>query len=128
MHIVTNDGVANGGFNAKLSKEMNNDEFLDPLSTVKNLWLSNVNRVVIGNLNISSLPNKFNQLKEIVIKYVDILGLTERKLDDYFPNSQFLVDGFSEPFSMDRNKSVGGVIIYVRNNIPSKLLTKHFFS
>ena len=128
MHIVTNDGVANGGFNAKLSNEMNNDEFLDPLSTVKNLWLSNVNRVVIGNLNISSLPNKFNQLKEIVIKYVDILGLTERKLDDYFPNSQFLVDGFSEPFSIDRNKSVGGVIIYVRNNIPSKLLTKHFFS
>ena len=128
MHIVTNDGVANGGFNAKLSNEMNNDEFLDPLSTVKNLWLSNVNRVVIGNLNISSLPNKFNQLKEIVIKYVDILGLTERKLDNYFPNSQFLVDGFSEPFSIDRNKSVGGVIIYVRNNIPSKLLTKHFFS
>ena len=128
MHIVTNNGVANGGFNAKLSNEMNNDEFLDPLSTIKNLWLSNVNRVVIGNLNISSLPNKFNQLKEIVIKYVDILGLTERKLDDYFPNSQFLVDGFSEPFSIDRNKSVGGVIIYVRNNIPSKLLTKHFFS
>ena len=128
MHIVTNDGVANGGFNAKLSNEMNNDKFLDPLSTIKNLWLSNVNRVVIGNLNISSLPNKFNQLKEIVIKYVDILGLTERKLDDYFPNSQFLVDGFSEPFSIDRNKSVGGIIIYVRNNIPSKLLTKHFFS
>ena len=128
MHIVTNNGVANGGFNAKLSNKMNNDEFLDPLSTLKNLWLSNVNRVVIGNLNISSLPNKFNQLKEIVIKYVDILGLTERKLDDYFPNSQFLVDGFSEPFSIDRNKSVGGVIIYVRNNIPSKLLTKHFFS
>ena len=128
MHIVTNDGVANGGFNAKLSNEMNNDEFLDPLSTIKNLWLSNVNRVVIDNLNISSLPNKFNQLKEIVIKYVDILGLTERKLDDYFPNSQFSVDGFSEPFSIDRNKSVGGIIIYVRNNIPSKLLTKHFFS
>ena len=128
MHIVTNNDVANGGFNAKLSNEINNDEFLDALSTIKNLWLSNVNRVVIGNLNISSLPNKFNQLKEIVIKYVDILGLTERKLDDYFPNSQFLVDRFSEPFSIDRNKSVGGVIIYVRNNIPSKLLTKHFFS
>ena len=119
--------VANGGIKAKFSNEINNDEFLNPLSTIKNLRLSNVNRVVIGNLNINSLPNKFNQLKELVLKHVDILVLTETKLDDSFPNSQFLVDGFSEPFRIDRNRSGGGVMIYVRDVIPSKLLTKHFF-
>ena len=115
------------GIKAKFSNEINNDEFLNPLSTIKNLRLSNVNRVVIDNLNINSLPNKFNQLKELVLKYVDILVLTETKLDDSFPNSQFLVDGFSEPFRIDRNRSGGGVMIYVRDVIPSKLLTKHFF-
>ena len=60
-------------------------------------------RVVISNLNINSLPNKFNQLKELVLKHVDILVLTETKLDDSFSNSQFSVDGFSEPFRIDRN-------------------------
>ena len=117
----------NGGIIAKFSDEINNDGFLNPLSTIKNLRLSNVNRVVIGNLNINSIPKKFNQLKELVLKYMDILVLTETKLDDSFPNSQFLVDGFSEPFRIDRNRSGGGVMIYIRDDIPSKLLTKHFF-
>ena len=58
---------------------------------------------------------------------MDIFVLTETKLEDSFPNSQFLVDGFSEPFRIDRNRSGGGVMIYVRDVIPSKFLTKHFF-
>ena len=124
MHSVTNGSVANG-INGKFSNEINNDEFLNPLSTIENLRLSNVNRVVIGNLNINSLPNKFNQLKELVLKHVDILVLTETKLDDSFPNSQFSVDGLSEPFRIGRNRSGGGVMIYVRNVILSKLLAKH---
>ena len=42
-------------------------------------------KVIIGNLNINSLPNKFDQFKETVLKYVDVLVLTETKLDDSFP-------------------------------------------
>ena len=60
MCNVTNGSVANGGINAKLSNEIKNDEFLYPLSTIKNLRLSNVDRVFIGNLNNNSLPSKFN--------------------------------------------------------------------
>ena len=106
-----NADVANGGINAKFCNEINNDEFLNPLSTIKNIRLSNVNRVVIDNVNINSLPNKFSQLKELVLKSVDILVLTQTKLDDSFPNSQFRVDGFSQPFRIDRNRSGGGVMI-----------------
>ena len=127
MRSVTNGSVANGGINAKLSSEISNNEFLDLLSTIKILRLSNVNRVVIGNLNINSLPNKFNQLKKVFLKYVDILFLTETKVDDSFLNSQFLVDGFSEPCRIDRNRSGVGVMIYVWDDSSSKLLTKHFF-
>ena len=127
MHSAINGSVANGGINAKFSNEINNNKFLDPLSTIKNLRLSNVKSVVIGNLNTNSLPIKVNQLKELVLKYVDILILTETKLDNSSPNSQFSVDGFSEPFRIDRNRSGGEVMIYVRDDIQSKLLTKHFF-
>ena len=62
---------------------------LNPLLKIKNLRLSNVNRVVIGNLSINSFPNKFDQLKEIVLEYIDFLVITETKLDDTFPNAQF---------------------------------------
>ena len=93
--------------------------------TTKNLRLSNVNRVIIGNLNINSLTNKFDQLKEIVLEYIDILVITETKLGNTFSNTQFLVSGFSKPFRLDRNRKGCGVMIYVRKNIPSKLLTKH---
>ena len=89
MHSVTNGSVANGGINTKFSNEINNNEYLDPLSTIKNLRLSNVNRVAIYNLKIEFLPNKFNQLKELVLNHADFSVLTETKLEDYFPNSQF---------------------------------------
>ena len=76
---------------------------MNPLLKIKNLRLSNANRVIIDNLYINSLPNKFDQLKEIVPEYIDILVITETKLDDTFPNVQFLVPGFSKPLRLDRN-------------------------
>ena len=94
---------------------------------LKNIRLKNTNRVIIGNLNINSFSSKFAQLQEIVLKYVDILILTETKLDDSFPTSQFMVDGFSKPYRQDRNRNGGGIMIYIRDDIPSKLLTKHVF-
>ena len=100
---------------------------LNPLRQIQKLRTQNPEKVIIGNLNINSLPNKFEQLKETVMKYVDVLVLTETKLDDSFPKAQFLVDGFSEPYRYDRNRKGGGVMIYIRENIPSKLLEKHKF-
>ena len=56
---------------------------------------------------------------------LDILIITETKLDDTFPVSQFHIDGFSKPYRLDRNRNGDGVIIYVKDDIPSKILTKH---
>ena len=99
---------------------------IDPLLTIENVQLSNLNKVVRGSVNINSLPNKISQMKKLVEKYVDILVLSETKPNDSFPTSQFLVDAFSEPFRFDRNRSGGEVIIHARGDVPSKLLTKHF--
>ena len=65
---------------------------------LKNTRLKDINIVIIGNLNINSLPIKTVQLQEIVLKYVDILILTEPNLDDSFPTSQFMAVGFSRPY------------------------------
>ena len=97
----------------------------DSFSNIEETRIEHINNAIIGNLNINSFPNKFDELKLLVNGMLDILIITETKLDDTFPVSQFHIDGFSKPYRLDRNRNGGGVIIYVREDIPSKILTKH---
>ena len=53
--------------------------------------------------------------------------LTETKLDEMFTTASFLIDGFSSPFRLDRNRKDGDILIYVTVDIPCKVLTKHSF-
>ena len=105
----------------------NNDVFPQCITEIKGLKLRNVNTVMFGNLNINSLPNKFDQLREIVVKYVNVLVITETKLDDTCLTSQFLVTEFSVLYRLDQNRNGGGIVIFIRDDIPSRVLTKHVF-
>ena len=67
----------------------------------------------------------FDHLKVLIVNNIDILVLTETKIDSSFPNSQFRIDEFSGPFRLDRKKFGGGVLIYVREDIRCKKLTKY---
>ena len=87
-----------------------------------------VKNLLIGNLNINSLANKFDALSLIIKDRLDILVLGETKLDDSFPVNQFRIEGFTKPYRLDRNHFGAGVMIYVRQDIPSKQLKKHNFS
>ena len=110
------------------SSEMSiNDVFPHCITGIKNLRRRNANKVIFGNLNIKSLPNKFGQLRRFVLKYVDVLVVTETKLDDNFLTSQFLVTDFSVAYRLDRNRNGGGIMIFIHDDIPSKVLTKHVF-
>ena len=51
--------------------------------------------------------------------------ITQTKFGDTFPLDQFYVEGFTIPYRLDRNRNGGGIIIYVREHIPSKILEKH---
>ena len=53
---------------------------------------------------------------------IDVLLVSETKTDDSFPNGNFLMDGFSTPYRLDRNSNGGGVIFFVREDIPSNLV------
>ena len=77
------------------------------LSKIKELRFEKANKVIIGNLNINSIRNKFEQLKGTVLKYIDILVVTETKLDKTFLESLFLIDGFSKSYRLDRHKNGG---------------------
>ena len=94
---------------------------------LKDLRIRNYNKIIIGHLNINSVRNKFEQLKTLVDSSIDILVITETKLDESFPKSQFKIPGFSKPFWSDRIKNGGGILAYVREDIPSKELDRHTF-
>ena len=57
--------------------------------------------------------------------YFNVTIVAETQLDDSFPKAQFCIDGFSIPYRLDRNRNGGGLMIYVRDDIPGKLSTKH---
>ena len=74
------------------------------LSEIKKLRIRNTNKLITGNLNINSIPNMFEKLKDNVMQHIDILVLTATKLDDAFPMAQYLVNGCSKPYRIDRNR------------------------
>ena len=53
---------------------------------------------------------------------MDILLVSETKLDDTFPLQQFAIDGYSDPIRLDRNCHGGGLIFFTRDDIPYKVL------
>ena len=53
----------------------------------------------------------------------DIFLISETKLDDSFPTAQVLIKGFSGPYRFDRNSKGGGLLLYIREDVPSKILT-----
>ena len=97
----------------------------DPLQILKKLKISNLNRLVIGHLNINSLRNKFESLKLLLKGNIDILIVTETKLDNTFPLQQFVVEGYTTPYRLDKNGASGGVMIYTREDISSRELLLH---
>ena len=48
--------------------------------------------------------------------------ISETKLDDSFPTAQFVLHGFSAPYRLDMNSKGGGILLYIREDIPSRLL------
>lgn len=56
----------------------------------------------------------------------EIFTISETKLDQSFPSSQFMIDGYHNPNELrkDRNAYGGGLITYIKNGIPFKRLTK----
>ena len=69
------------------SKESSND-----LSILDHVRLNNANRLIISHLNINSLRNNFEVLREIVQDKLDILLISETKADPSFPSSQSVLD------------------------------------
>ena len=64
------------------------------MNTLHEIRIKNANRLIIGHLNVNSLRNKFEMLEELIKDKIDILLISETKLDrntnyKYFDNNNF---------------------------------------
>ena len=58
----------------------------------------------------------------IINNNMDFLIISQTILDPFFPTGQFHIRGFSERYRFDRNGNGGGILMYIREDIPSKLI------
>ena len=90
-------------------------------STLNERRIKNVNRLVIGHLNVKSPRNKFEMLEELIKDKIDIFLISDIKVDSSFPSGQFVIKGYSTSFRLDRNQNGGGLLLHVRENILCKI-------
>ena len=95
------------------------------LKDLTNIRLKNQNRPIIGQLNINSIRNKFDFLCYEISPSLDILLVSETKYDGSFPTAQYLMGGFCKPYRLDRCLNSRGLLLHIREDILSRLLTEY---
>ena len=97
-----------------------------------NIEISNGSPIDTGDLivvhfNIDSITaeGRLEQLKVVcqTLK-LDVLIITESKLDESIPNSMIEINNFHEPLRRDRNRHGGGCLIYISENLTFKQMSK----
>ena len=64
-------------------------------------------KLIFAHLNINSLRAIFDLLSGQIKGSIDVLMISETKLDESFPDGQFLIEGHHATFRFDRNKYGG---------------------
>ena len=96
------------------------DNNMDPKEMLECLKTKHRDRPIIAHLNINFLDPKFEPLKDIIKDKVDILLVSETKIDESFPEGRFFIEGYKEPIRLDRNKNGGGLLFFIHDDLECK--------
>ena len=131
---ISKNSMSMSNFSAKEntnvdSKSENEREIQDEPQKCENFtdFLFNIrqkhsNKIIMAHININSPRNKFDMLTNSATEYIDILMVSETKLDNTFLYALYHLKDFSNPYRLDRNCHGGRILVYVRDNIPSNLV------
>ena len=102
------------------------ENFDSDLQKLKVLRVKNDSNPIVAYLNINSLGEKINHLREICKESpIDILCVDETKIDSSYPDAQFQINDYQfPPFRKDRNKYGGGKIVFIRQDLITRRLPK----
>ena len=93
----------------------------DCIRVLKALRSDNSNKLIFAHIKINSNRNKFEFLSTQVKGNIAVLMVSKTKIDDSFQVGNFVIDGFSIPYRLDRDSNGGGIMLYVTEDIPSNL-------
>ena len=81
------------------------------------------NKLKIAHINIKSIRSTLDLLSDQIIKgNVDILMIYETEIAESFQVCQFEISGFNTPCRVDRDQKCGGILLYIRGDLPAKPL------
>ena len=93
------------------------------LDKLEEICKKNRNNPKILYLNINHIRNKVVDLR-CILNDVEFtyLAISETKIDDSFPSTQFKIDGYVCPkeFRKDRTENGGGMLIYIKNKLSAR--------
>lgn len=100
------------------SQELREGEHFPELIEVRKSYRNNF---IAAHLNINSIQNKFEEIKEVLQtqRLLDFMAIAETKLDPSYPASQFQVQGYRQ-YRLDRDSHGSGLLIYIRDDIASR--------
>ena len=93
--------------------------------SLKAVCPQNPENIIFSYINTNSVHDKFGSLCSLISSHVDILSIAETKLEYSFPNAQFLIPNFHQPFSLDISTNSGGLLIFQRPSIPARMLSNY---
>ena len=119
---IVNNLPGNDVISGNTTSEKELDKNQDPNSILNKLRIKNLDRLIVGHLNVNSIRHKFVALESLIKGKIDILVVSETKIDNTFPDEQFCIEGYNTPFRYNRNCDGGGLLVYLRSDIPCKKL------
>ena len=78
-NIISNTGVKDETFDK-------NPKLENVFDVLKNIRIKNVNNIIFATLNVNFFSSKVDLIKTIIQESIDILIITENKLDETFSN------------------------------------------
>ena len=139
LHIQTHEYIVSSNIKKKISESISSpnhnkisaDSSLNSTASIRlcqskflnDLRKQNPDRLIIIHLNVKQITkiiiqNKFEFLVLLVEDNIDILMLSEAKLDTSFLHAQFSIEGYSKPCRSDRHRNGGGLILFIRKGLP----------
>ena len=93
--------------NSAYSKPLNNSKSsLNDQQTLGSdlhrVRIENLSIIIFGQININSIRTRFDLLMSIIKNEIDIFMISETKINNSFPISQFTMTGYSIPFRLDQ--------------------------
>ena len=72
----------------------------------------NSDKLILAHISINSIRNKFEFYSAQVKGNIDVLMVSEIKIDNSFSVGNLVTDGFSTPYRLGRDSNGGGIMSY----------------